>query len=404
MKAIDIEKGKVRLKNRHLFTDLNAYDYKWELYKNGTLIVSKPVMIKGKPLTETDITLSLPEFDIHKGEEYFLRLKAFTRTATDLVPAGHEVVAEDFAFPENQFFASSHPQGQLKVTQAGTDLRFESGDVEGQISLTNGTLTHYAFKGQRLLASAPVPNFWRAPTDNDFGYMQQNSANIWRNAGDHPDIKKVEVKPQAAEGVEVVVTALIRYLNIPYTLSYLVRNDGSVKVCANINMKGIAHPEPSRFGMKMSIPKMFEHVNYYGRGPWENYNDRNRSALVGNYSAKVKDLGFDYIRPQENGYRTDVRTVSFTDDSGFGVRFEGFDAPICFNARYNPDEDFDPGLTKKQQHPVDITPHLNGIYVNIDLKQLGVGGDDSWGKHPMKHYRMLDDVYDYSYVIKPAIR
>lgn len=111
----------------------------------------------------------------------------------------------------------------------------------------------------------------------------------------------------------------------------------------------------------------------------------------------MEDLKFDYIRPQENGYRTDIRRVSFTDDNGF----EGYQEPVFFNARYNTDEDLDPGLTKKQQHPVDIDPR-NLLYVNIDLKQLGLGGDKSWGARPLKQYRMLDDSYSYAYIIRPV--
>jgi beta-galactosidase len=403
MKAIDIAKGKIRLKNRNLFTNLNAYNYQWELYKNGELLKKQNISVNGKPLSEAEITIPLPSLEFGKGVEYFLRLKALTKTATDLIPAGHEVAAEEFAFPENQFFAQSNPEGQLKITQTDKDLQFESGDVKGRISLKSGQLEEYTCNGKQLLRSAPVPNFWRAPIDNDFGNKIYHTSNFWRNAGDFlMQVKQVDVKKQTNEGVEVVVSLQIRYLNIPYTAIYQVRNDGSVKISARIDMKGIDHPELLRFGMKMQIPKQFENVSYYGKGPWENYNDRNRSAFVGNYACKVKDLGFDYIRPQENGYRTEIRTVSFTGDEGFGIKLEGFDAPVCFNARYNADEDLDPGLTKKQQHPIDISPRLNAIYVNIDLKQLGVGGDDSWGARPMKQYRMLDDVYDYSYVIKPA--
>jgi beta-galactosidase len=169
-----------------------------------------------------------------------------------------------------------------------------------------------------------------------------------------------------------------------------------------MNMNGIAHPELSRFGMKMQLPEQFANVNYYGKGPWENYNDRNRSAFVGNYTCKVNELGFNYIRPQENGYRTGVRKVAFTDSDGFGIQFEGYDLPVCFNARYNADEDFDPGLTKKQQHTTDIDPRRS-IYINIDLKQLGVAGDNTWGARPLPQYRMLDDTYSYSYIIRPVV-
>jgi beta-galactosidase len=398
MQASDIEKGKITLSNHHLFTDLNAYDYRWELYRNGNLIQSQNIPVNGKPLSDTELTLPLPEIAFEKGDEYFVRLKALTRQATDLVPAGHEVAVEEFAFPKNNFLAQSTPKGELKIDRTDNDLKFESGDVKGTISLKRGMLTEYSCRGKRLITASPTPNFWRAPVDNDFGNRHYRDGNIWRMAGDELVVTGVEVKPATAEGVEVIVSQRIKYLNIPYVAVYLIRNDGSVKVSASMNMKGIEHPELSRFGMKLQIPSEFNNVEYYGRGPWENYNDRNRSALVGKYKCKVNDLGFAYIRPQENGYRTDIRTVSFTDDKGFGIRFEGYGQPVCFNARYNTDYDFDPGLSKKQQHPIDIDPRRE-LYINIDLKQLGLGGDDSWGARPMQQYRMLDDVYSYSYVI-----
>jgi beta-galactosidase len=399
MKAADIEKGKITLSNHHLFTDLNAYDYRWELYRNGDLVQSQNIAVSGKPLSDVEITLPLPEIAFEKGNEYFVRMIALTRQATDLVPAGHEVAVEEFAFPKNNFLTKSSPKGELKIDRTDDEIRFESGDVQGKISLKRGLLTEYSYRGRRLITASPTPNFWRAPIDNDFGNGHYRSGNVWRMAGDELAVTNVEVKPATAEGVEVIVSQRIRYLNIPYSTAYLIRNDGSVKVSASIDMKDIEHPELSRFGMKLQIPSEFNNVQYYGRGPWENYNDRNRSAFVGKYNCKVNDLGFSYIRPQENGYRTDIRTVSFTDDKGFGIRFEGYDEqPICFNARYNTDNDFDPGLSKKQQHSIDIDPRRE-LYVNIDLKQLGVGGDNTWGARPMQQYRMLDDTYSYSYVI-----
>ena len=402
MKAANIEEGKITLSNHHLFTDLNVYDFRWELYRNGDLLQSQSIPVKGKPLSDTQITIPLPKMTFEAGSEYYLRLKAATRQATDLTPAGHEVAVAEFDFPKNSFLtAPPSPKGELKIDRRDSEIRFQSGDVAGAISLQQGLLTEYSCQGKRLLTASPTPNFWRAPIDNDFGNGHYRSGNIWRTAGDELAVTGVEVKPATDEGVEVVVSQRIKYINIPYTTAYLIRNDGSVKISASINMAGIEHPELSRFGMKMRLPGEFGSVQYYGRGPWENYNDRNRSSLVGKYSCKVADLGFSYIRPQENGYRTDIRTVSFTDDNGFGVQLEGYGQPICFNARYNADSDFDPGLSKKQQHAIDIDPRRE-LYVNVDLKQLGVGGDDSWGARPMDQYRMLDEAYAYSYVIRPA--
>jgi len=152
--------------------------------------------------------------------------------------------------------------------------------------------------------------------------------------------------------------------------------------------------------MNLQLPVKLENVAYYGRGPWENYNDRNTASYIGNYNSKVSYLGFNYSRPQENGYRTDVRKVSFTNAEGFGLLVEGVGAPFCFNARNNMDEDLDPGLTKKQQHPINVAKR-NKLYVNIDYKQMGVGGNNSWGAYPLDKYRLLEKKYGYSFKISP---
>jgi beta-galactosidase len=396
---LNLKEGKIRLYNRHLFTDLNAYAFWWELYRNGELVRKQNIdNVSASPLSHTDIVLQWPE-PLEEGKEYYLRVRAFTVATAGLVPEGHEVASEEFALSQ---YKPNNISGTLKTNKTDHELRFESGHVKGAISLKNGQITNYTCKGRKLITAAPTPNFWRAPTDNDFGNRQQRHGNVWRTAGDQLEVTSVDVKPQTAEGVEIVVNQKIKYMNIPYTVVYLIRPDGSVKVSASIDMSGIEHPELSRFGMKLQIPLQFDNVTYYGRGPWENYNDRNRSAFVGKYACKVDELAYNYIRPQENGYRTDVRIATFTGNDGSGVSFECDDRPFCFNARHNTDDDFDPGLTKKQQHSIDIDPRRE-LHVNIDLKQLGVGGDDSWGARPLKQYRMLDDRYAYSYVIKPAL-
>jgi beta-galactosidase len=163
-------------------------------------------------------------------------------------------------------------------------------------------------------------------------------------------------------------------------------------------MTGRELPELPRFGMRMQVRDEYDSLRYSGRGPWENYSDRKESAFVGVYSDNAKDQYYKgYIRPQESGYKTDVRWFSLTNENGRGFLFKGMQ-PICFSAIDHSTEDLDPGMTKKQQHPTDLPPE-NAIYINIDLKQRGVGGDDSWGALPHEKYRLLDKKYSYSYVI-----
>src|SRR5690606_10440157 len=186
---------------------------------------------------------------------------------------------------------------------------------------------------------------------------------------------------------------------VPYTIEYLFKNDGAIQVTASIDMSGRELPELPRFGMTMELPGAFSTLSYYGRGPWENYSDRKASSFVGRYKDQVENQAtWTYIRPQENGYKTDVRWLSLTDGKGKGIHIEGLQ-PLGFSALNNRTEDFDPGLTKKQQHPTDIKPRQN-VFLNVDLKQRGVGGDNSWGALPHQPYRLLEKQYSYSYIIR----
>lgn len=400
-KAVDIEKGMFRLYNYNLFTNLNSYDYSWKLFKNGKQIAMNTFKVEGKPLDEKEVTLKLPAIEYKPGSEFFLVMEAIQRTGTDLIKKGYVVAMEQFAFPKNNFFTGKTYNGDLKITKNEKELLFKSGVVNGKINLKSGTLTDYSYNGIRLITRSPAPNFWRAPIDNDFGNKMPWRLNIWRTVDNNKVFKSVDVKEQNEEGIEVVANYRILGLDVDYSITYFIQNDASVIITSGLDKGSYDLPELPRFGMKMQLPVEFENVSYYGRGPWENYSDRNTSAFIGSYINKVSDLGFDYSRPQENGYRTDVRTVSFTDSTGFGLLVEGINTPICFNARNNSDDDLDPGLTKKQQHPIDVHKR-NKLYVNIDYKQMGVGGNNSWGAFPLDKYRLMKKKYEFSFIIRPV--
>ncbi|MDR1436617.1 MAG: DUF4981 domain-containing protein, partial [Candidatus Symbiothrix sp.] len=402
MKPVDMDgKGLIELQNNFLFTNLTDYDFVWELSGNGEILETGKLEIPGiQPSASKTVEIPYNRKLTVPGKEYFIVVKALSREATDLVPAAFPVAEEQFSLaskPEVRPSASGH----LTVEDREDAIYFTSGDIKGKITKSNAQLSGYSCKGIPLITQAPVPHFWRAPIDNDFGRNLQRTANIWRTAGETMALTGIELKSLSDGSALVTAKQKINYLNIPYTTEYHLQNDGSVKVSTFMDMTGIDHPELLRFGMKLQLPSSFNNVEYFGRGPWENYNDRNTSAFVGKYTSKVDALNFEYIRPQENGYRTDARFVSFAGEDGNGILFEGSGNLICFNARHNWDEDLDPGLTKKQQHPLDVDKK-DPIAVNIDLKQLGVGGNNSWGAKPLDKYRLLENVYSYAYTIKPV--
>ena len=396
--AKDLGKGIISIKNRYDFTNLDEYAFMWEIYKNGEKISTGDFNVDLKPHEEKEIRLSLPVIP-EDGNEYFLNLYVYTRVATDLVPAGYEVAREQMQLNKSSFFTSLPPcSGKLSYETKDNILSFQSGGVSGKIDLKKGILFDYMINGKQPIRQYPEPAFWRAPIDNDFGNKMPVLAGVWRTAHVNRYVKKVTIGENNEKGLSVRVDWVLSDIQVPYTMEYLVRDNGTVIVTGSIDLTGTKLPELPRFGMRMELHQPYENLTYYGRGPFENYIDRYSGAFIGRYEDKVENQFYWYIRPQETGNKTDVRWLSLLDSEGQGVRITGLQ-PIAFSALHFSPEDLDPGLTRKLQHTIDIVPQKN-IFLHVDLKQRGLGGDNSWGMYPHNEYRLLDKKYTYSYMIE----
>jgi beta-galactosidase len=397
--AKDISRGVIGIRNMFDFTNLSQYGFKWELYRNGEKFKEGEFAVDLAPHQQTEVTIPLPMVKAVEGSEFYVNVFAYTKIATAVLPAAHEIAREQFKQAGDYFARSWVATGTLTITKEADKLSFQSGTIKGEFDLKQGRMSRYTGKEGQGLRGFPEPHFWRAPTDNDFGNNMPDNMGIWRNAHAGRRVKNVSVGEQNSEGVTIKVTYELTGIAIPYTLEYQLMNDGAVKVTASIDLTGRDLPELPRFGMRMELPGWYSNLHYYGRGPWENYSDRNTASLVGIYNDQVENQYYKgYIRPQESGYKTDVRWFTLTNKEGKGLRVEGIQ-PICFSAINHSTEDLDPGLTKKQQHPTDLVPRRN-VYVNIDLNQRGVGGDNSWGALPHQQYRLLEKKYTYSYIIR----
>lgn len=398
----DISQGLISVKNLSHYTNLDQYNFKWQVYKNGQLVKEQFFHADVVPGQQKDIKLDIPSVSDEQGVEYMLNVYAYTNAATDLVPTGHEVAREQFVLRDGNYFDRSFDQGgTLEVTRDGNRLTFKSGTISGEFDTERGEWRRYGFENSWLVNRYPAPYFWRAPTDNDFGNGMPRNMGMWREVPSSRKVSKVTVGEKTKEGLPIRVDYILNGVDVPYTLEYLVQNDGAIRVTASIDMAGKELPELPRFGMQMELPSYLSSLHYYGRGPLENYSDRNTTSFIGDYTSSVADqFVWSYIRPQENGYKTDVRWLTLMNKEGnVGLQIEGLQ-PICFSALNVSTEALDPGLTKKQQHTNDIVPQ-DVVYLHIDLKQRGVGGDNSWGARPHDPYRLLDKKYSYSYVIRP---
>ena len=399
-KAKDAANGAITIVNLFDFTNLSAYSFKWQLMRNGEVAKEDTFSVSLSPHQQKDITLNIPKIKSPEGTEFFLNLFAYIKAATPLLPAGHEIAREQFKTAGDYFATTSNKENTLKITKNGNQLNFTAGKISGGFNIGQAVFSRYSINNEQwVINQFPEPYFWRAPTDNDFGSGMPEALGIWRNAHSNMQQKNITVGEQTANGLVIKVDYELAGIGVPYTLEYVIQNDGSIKVTASVDMTGRNLPELTRFGMRMQLPQQYSNLGYYGRGPWENYTDRNTSSFVGLYKDDVtRQATRNYIRPQESGYKTDTRWLTLTDNAGKGLQIEGLQ-PICFSATDQKAEDLDPGLTKKQQHWVDIKPRKE-VYLHIDLKQRGVGGDNSWGALPHQQYRLLGKKYSYSYVMR----
>ncbi|WP_345947971.1 glycoside hydrolase family 2 TIM barrel-domain containing protein [Mucilaginibacter sp. PAMB04274] len=390
--------GRFTVRNMFDFTDLDQYNFMWLLYKNGELIKQAPFTLKLPPHQQKEVKLPLNGIGKNLSDEYFVIIRALAKKPSEMIPQGHVIAEEQFKLGGDYFASQPEKKGQLVIKRNEKTLSFTAGDISGEFDITAGRMNTFASSGGQALRQFPEPYFWRAPTDNDFGNGMPEKLGIWRNAHAARTVKSVVVGEQNTTGLNIAVNYLLDGIDVPYTVNYHVNNDGSVKITAAIDMTGRNLPELPRFGMRMPVRGGYNHLSYYGRGPWENYSDRNTAAFIGRYNDLVENQFYrGYIRPQESGYKTDVRWLTLLDAEGKGLKVEGAQ-PLCFSAMNIATEALDPGLSKKQQHPTDLR-YSNNVFLQIDLAQRGVGGDDSWGALPHQQYRLLGKKYSYSYTL-----
>lgn len=398
--GVDLKQGVIEVENGFGYTNLDQYLFKYEVLENGLVIKTGTVDIKLEPQSKKQVQLELPKLSSKDGVEYLLNIYAYTKNGTEVLPQNFEVAREQFSISESKYFvkAVSNKGSKPAVKETKDWITLNASGVEVTINKSTGLIQDYKSNGERFFNQLPVPNFWRAPTDNDFGNNMQVASNVWRTVGRISSLNSIEVKEESGK-TTVVATLFLGDVASTYTIIYTMNSDGSLTMVNTFKAGSNPLSEMPRFGMLFSLKKELDNFSYYGRGPWENYQDRNTSSLKGIYQSKVADQYVPYTRPQENGYKTDVRWLTLTNNSGNGIEIEGLQ-PLGVSALHNYPEDFDPGLTKKYRHTSDITPRKE-VVICVDLAQRGVGGDNSWGALPHEQYQLKNKEYSYGFVIKP---
>ena len=404
----DLSKGEVNVFNENFFRDLSAYYMEWKVLKDGKIIRTGRVDdLKIAPQETAKITLNIGKTCTCK--EWLLNVSYKLKNREGLLPAGFTVAKNQLTL--NDYKAPSMDLKNVETTNVATvvpqiiDNQYHYLIVKGnnfvaEFNKQNGYLSKYAVDGTEMLkeGAALTPNFWRAPTDNDMGAGLQNKYAAWKN----PGLKLVSLNSKT-ENDQIVVNAEYDMKNVSAKLylTYVINNEGAIKVTQKMTADKNATVSPMfRFGMQMQMPKCFETVEYYGRGPVENYSDRNHSTDLGIYRQSVDEQFYSYIRPQETGTKTDIRWWKQLNAGGNGLKVVG-DAPFSASALHYTICSLDDGEQKDQRHSPEVQKaDLTNLI--IDKAQMGLGCVNSWGALPLPQYMLPYGDYEFTFILTPV--
>lgn len=400
-RCLDPGSGLYGIRNGYAFINLDRFDFDYTIEENGKPVktVKLPGLDAGPGNTQF-ITINLKDIPIKSNCEYFIIFRAYQKITERLIPQGHILAYEQFALPLGSTvpvpttaagpITLERDKEAIHITGNGFTIAFDS----------LGWLSSYKTGEKEMLQSPLKPNFWRAPIDNDYGNNMQNRLKVWKEAANKINLQFLKVHQSSTDIIEVNAVYDLPTVRGTWVADYLVFSDGRIEVNNTFTSFDRSGPEIPRIGMRMRLNPEYSTMSYFGRGPWENYPDRKTSALISQYSGKVGEQFFLYVRPQENNYKTEVRWFSLTDETGRGLKVTG--KPVfCTSALNNAMEDFDDGVKKDQRHITDIVAK-DFVEWCIDYKQMGVGGDNSWGAKPLEKYLLYPGEYKYEFIISPV--
>lgn len=383
--------GRLSVTNRNTFTDLSGYNLSWTLLRDGGAIGAGALPgINAAAGTTADIAFSLPALP-DDGAEYILTLAATAKAgAINGVPAGQWIGFNQFVLKGPKLTAPA--QTAVKPVRSGDIVTAMAAGTVLKVDAKTGLITLNA--GGKTLLSGGAPNFWRGLTDNDEGTGILKSHTIWKTFTEQRQVRSVDVTNDAVSILYSFGTG-----SVHWKTTYRLLGDGALQVASTFTPLRDDLPDPLRLGLRFDTDPALTDLEWYGRGPQENYVDRRTGAGLGIYKGKIADQYHAYSRPMESGNKTDVRWVSLSGN-GAGLTVKG-DQPLSVNALAFPYEDL---YFRKQGtwKSSDIAPHGDGSLL-VDLVQTGVGGDTGWSLdgRPLAKYRVKLEPQSYGFTIKP---
>ena len=452
--AIDAASGKFNITNRFYFTNLKKYQIHYSVLANGKTVKSGKVSLDIAPQASKEFTVPVNGLKARPGTEYFVNFSVIAVEPEPLIPAGYEIAYDRLPVEaERNTYKANGPA--LQTQTQGDELTVSSSKVNFVFNKKSGLVTSYKVDGTEYFKDGfgIQPNFWRAPNDNDYGNGAPKRLHVWKQSSKdfHVTDTKVSTEDKA---VLLQATYLLAAGNL-YVVTYKIYPSGIVHVNAKFTStdmqaaetevseatrmatftpgsdaarKAASKLEVPRIGVRFRLPAQMNNVQYFGRGPEENYIDRNHGTMVGIYQTTADKMYFNYVRPQENGHHTDTRWLNLSPDKGNGLVIVA-DSLIGFNALRNSVEDFDSeealphpyqwnnfspeeaanhdekaarNVLRRMHHVNDVTPR-DFVEVCVDMKQQGVGGYDSWGARPEPFHQIpANREYNWGFTLVPV--
>lgn len=392
--------NKIKVTNWHDFIGLEGYRLHWAVECEGKAVQSGETdfpLIAPRASAEIELPLKALPAD---GKEYFLTLRAFTKHEAPLVPKGHEVAVEQWLLPSAPVAKAIQPvNGTLKVERGGDSFHISGDNFHVAFNTLDGEILTLRYNGKDMVKSGLRPNFWRPLTDNDVPNGHLDRCATWRTAGDSLKLEDLKV---TKDGQLATVTATYRMEAQDSRLqtTYEIRPDGAIRVTMHFVPGKKPLSEMPRLGMRMILPAEYEMMSWLGRGPQENYADRKTGALVGLYQSTVWEQFHPYVRAQETGNHCDVRWVALRNAAGEGLLVTG-EEPLSVSAWNFPQEDIDYRPSQVERRHGGSILKKDMVWLNIDHRQMGVGGDNTWGAQVHPEYTITPHEWKYSFTLSP---
>ena len=422
--AVDTSVGKFKVTNRFYFSNLKDYDITYIIKENGNTVRTGKLNLNLAPQESEVVTVNVADLKQKKNTEYFVNFRVNSKLDAPLLPAGTNLANDQFRLPIEPLKESFAKGSDMKVNENGNNIILKGNNLIFVFNKKSGVVTSYKVRGKEYIKDGfgLQPNFWRGPNDNDYGNGAPKRTHVWKLSSKNFNVTSTDFNN--SNNVLTVVYKLTA--GNTYTVVYTFGKNGSVHVDCDFSAVDV-NAEIPRIGLRLRVPKEMNQVTYFGRGPEENYIDRKAGSFVGLYKTTAEQMYFAYVRPQENGHRTDARWL-IVSNKGMGLKFTA-DNLIEFNALRNSVEDFDseetvsrprqwPNMSaaevanhdeekaknsmRRQTHINDITPR-DYVEVCIDLQAQGVGGYDSWGSMPEPWAQLKPNRnYKWGFTISPT--